>query len=192
MITGEHYAEMDKLALSFLIDYNLYHFPLDVFKIAEEILHAELIKYSSLDPQQLEYIKSKEALKKGFTITERLANGDKRYKIFYNDEPNIYFQRFTIGHEIKHILLGEESFSNESEILADYFSKALQAPKCLVISFDIFTQEECIDMFSLGYESSGYWISGVQNRILKYGKDLFDYERNYMNLYNDFNKNKKD
>lgn len=66
MITGEHYAEMDKLALSFLIDYNLYHFPLDVFKIAEEILHAELIKYSSLDSQQLEYIKSKEALKKRF------------------------------------------------------------------------------------------------------------------------------
>ena len=192
MITGEHYAEMDKLALSFLIDYNLYEFPLDVFKIAKEILHAELIKYSSLDPLQLEYIKSKEALKKGFTITERLDNGDKRYKIFYNDESNIYFQRFTIGHEIKHILLGEESFSNDAEILADYFSKALQAPKCLVISFEIYTQEECIDMFSLGYESSGYWISGIKNRISKYGKDLFDYERNYMTLYNEFKKNKKD
>ncbi|MCQ2554695.1 MAG: ImmA/IrrE family metallo-endopeptidase [Clostridia bacterium] len=178
---------MDKLALDFLTDYGLFHFPVDVFYIATEILHVDLIKYSSLSQSKRSQILSKPSLEKGFTITEHYTNGSTGHKIYYNDSSNIYRQRFTIAHEIKHILCGEEEYTADSEILADYFSKALQAPKCVMILNNINSIEKCVTHFSLSYEASTYWIQALRNRIRCVGSDLFDYESDYIQHFIKYN-----
>ena len=59
MVNGKDFEKMDRLALEFLNDYQLYSFPLDIFKIVTDILNAKIVYYSSLNNEQLEYIKIK-------------------------------------------------------------------------------------------------------------------------------------
>ena len=191
MLRGVDYTKIDKLSLEFLNDYELYNFPLNVFKIATEILNAKIIYYSSLNNKQLEFIKTKRVLDKGYTIVEHLSNGTIRHVIYINDSTCQARQKYTIAHEIKHILYGEEVYNKDEEILADYFAKILLAPKCLIIDNKWLSQEEISSKFGLSLESARYHLNGIKNRIGSYGFELFDYERNYINKYCEFNKIKR-
>ena len=191
MVNGKDFEKMDRIALEFLNDYQLYSFPLDIFKIVTDILNAKIVYYSSLNNEQLEYIKNKDPLDKGYTVVEHLSNGNIRYIIYINDSNCLARQRYTLAHEIKHILCGEEKYNKDEEKLADYFAKILLAPKCIIIENNYFSQEEITSFFGLSLEASRNHLIGINNRINSYGFSLFDFEREYMNNYCKFNKIKK-
>lgn len=190
MVAGKDFTRMDKLALEFLSDYNLYTFPLDIFKIATDILNAKLVFYSSLNYEQLKFIKSKDPLDKGYTIIEQLSNGTKRYIIFLNDYNCPARQRYTLAHEIKHILCEDINFNEDEEILADYFAKVLLAPKCVVLENNYSTLEDIMIHFGLSEEASINYLNAINNRKYFYERELFDFEREYMIKYNEFTQKK--
>ena len=183
-LTGEEYTQLEKDAISLLIDYGFVNFPIDVFELAKKAFGAQLVKYSSLKKKKLVKIKGYDATKDGFTVVEHMSDRSKKYIIYYDDKSNIYRQRYTIGHEIKHIFYGEEDRTKKEEDGAEYFSKVLIAPKCLIIKNKIRNIEEIVEKYELSYEAAAYHLKGINNRRLCYGDALFDYEQDFINDIN--------
>ncbi len=68
--------------------------------------------------------------------------GKKAY-IFYNDSVNSKRQRFTIAHEIGHILLGHnETEVEDREVEADVFASRLLMPACILKECNVQTAED--------------------------------------------------
>lgn len=179
-LTGEEYTQLEKDAQTLLIDYGFVDFPIDIFALAKKAFKAEIVKYSSLSRKKLAQIKEYEPLNDGFTIFHKMSDGTKRYTIYYNDKCNEYRQRYTIGHELKHIFYDEELTKQKDEDGAEYFSKVLLAPKCLVIKKKIKTPEEMVEHFGLSLDASRNHLKGISNRLRVFGCDLFAYEKQFM------------
>jgi len=188
-LTGEDYAQLEKDALNLLTDYGFVNFPIDVFELAKKAFNAKLVKYSSLNKKELIKIKGYDATKDGFTVVEHMSNNSKRYIIYYDDYCNIYRQRYTIGHEIKHIYYDEEDTLKKEEDGAEYFSKVLIAPKCLIIINKMNEVEKIVEKFGLSYEASTNYLKGINNRRAAYGNFLFEFEREFLNDLKEIIKN---
>ena len=179
-LTGEEYTQLEKDALTLLIDYGFVEFPIDPFKLAKVAYDVEFVKYSSIGKKILKKIREYDATEDGFTVTHHMSDGSIRYSIYYDDSKNIYRQRYTIGHEIKHIFYGEEDTIKKDEDAAEYFSKVLLAPKCLIIINKIRTKEEIVEKFGLSHEAAQNHLRGINNRIASFGEELFDYEKEFL------------
>ncbi len=180
MLSPDTYNSLEKIAMSFLLDYSFIKFPIDVFKLAEVSFHVKFVKYSELSEEKREKILAIPELEDSFTVFEHLSDGRTTYIIYYNDSKTYYRQRFSIGHELKHILFDEEEPTAENEEEADYFSKSLIAPKCLIILDNINSREEIVEKYELGPEPSRYLFNSIQRRIDKYGRELFDFEAKFI------------
>lgn len=182
MLSGYEYTQLEKDALNLLVDYGFIEFPIDSFELASKAFNAKIVKYSSLSKEKLAAIKkSGEVLEDGFTIFEHLSNGNINYIIYYNDNRCENRQRYTISHEMKHILYGEEFPNAKDEEGAEYFAKVLIAPKCLVILKKIKRPEDIVKHFKLSHESSIYHMDGIKNRIAAFGEELFEFEIEFLN-----------
>lgn len=189
-LSGEEYSQLEQDALCLLVDYGFIEFPIDVFKLAKQAFNVEFIKYSSLDKEVLEKVKGYEATKDGFTVFHKYSNGTTKYSIYYQDSMNDYRQRYTIGHEIKHILYNEEEPSEKEETAAEYFSKVLIAPKCIVIKENLKTVEDIVNRFELSYEASHNHLKGINHRRYTFGDSLFEYEVDFINDIKEIKKKK--
>ncbi len=182
---ADKYIAIEKKALNLLIDYSYIDFPVDVFDFAKSVFNADIIKYSSISSEKLLKLSRFGALDDSFTVFEHMSDGTIHYKIYFNDKKPYYRQRFSIGHEIKHIVYGEENPSDEEEDLAEYFSKVFIAPKCMVILSDVYSAREITEKFELGPEPAGYLFNTIQKRIEKYGREMFEYESEFLKFRNE-------
>ena len=119
-LKSKDYNEMEVLALEVRTDYELFDDYVDVFEFVQEKLNTTLIKYSSLDKEKYEAAFS--FSEDGFTIFEKYSNGIIVPYIFYNDMVPVSKQRYTLAHEVKHIVLGEEDPSVKEDAKAEYFA----------------------------------------------------------------------
>lgn len=170
--TGEDYDNMAKLAQSILLDYGFYTFPIDGNALACKI-GMRLIPYSSLSVKQMECLLQKTGTEKGITVS-RQHQGKISYDTYYNDEFSEAACRFTIAHEIKHIVAGdciknEADLSECDEVLADYFAKCLLAPQAIIIKDEIEFPEEHMNYFGLSRQAALIWSNAVKNRRNKFG-----------------------
>ena len=182
MLDAERYISAEKKALELLIDYEYIEFPLDVFEFAKKVFGAEIIKYSSLPKEKLIELNKFKELDDSFTVFEHISDGTIHYKVYYNDDKPYYRQRYSIGHEIKHIVYGEENPTDEEELLAEYFSKVLLAPKCMVILAEVCSPAEITEKFGIGPQPASYHFTTIQKRMEKYGKEMFEYESEFLKL----------
>lgn len=181
LLTSNEYTQLEKDAQTLLIDYGFVQFPIDVFELAKKAFKADIVKYSQLSLEKLAKIKEFEELNDGFTIFHKLSDSTNRYTIYYNDNCNEYRQRYTIGHELKHIFYNEDCPNKKDESGAEYFSKVLLAPKCLIIKMKINKPEDIVKNFGLSLEASRNHLNGINNRIKSFGNDLFAYEKEFIN-----------
>lgn len=179
-----HYNRMAILANSVLLDYGFYTFPIDVHKLALKIgMH--LIPYSSLSPRKNECLLQKVGTEKGLTVFRRRSNRTI-YDTYYNDDFNEAACRFTIAHEIKHVvaedvLKKDTDLSEQDELLADYFAKCLLAPQAIIIQSRLNEPEEYVKKFGLSRQAASIWFDAVEKRKNKYGdRYLFDYEIDFL------------
>lgn len=121
--------EIEALASQTLIDNDLYHLPIDIFKLAK-ILEINLVPYPDT---------------KGGIMGMLIRNKNDFTIIYSTRINNLGLQRFTIAHEIGHYLLPEhveqalkngQHFSSIYdkpwyEVEADYFATCLLMPKNL-------------------------------------------------------------
>jgi hypothetical protein len=181
--SGKDYQEVDEMALRLRIDYCHFEKRLDVFGLAKQ-LNIILIKYSSLNKEQLEILMSKEELKDGFTIFKK-KNGEYEFYTFYNDSIGDARIRMTIAHEIKHVVFLEENPTEKQENLADHFARYILAPTCLVMPYINKCQiMELVYDFDISYEAACNAYKAANNRILGNKSDLEDFEKEFIAEFN--------
>ena len=76
-------------------------------------------------------------------------------KIYYNDAfPYIYRQRFTLMHEVGHILLGHVGDTKENDDEADDFASHFLAPPIMIHKYGYRDAEQLHDAFGLSYRAA--------------------------------------
>lgn len=128
-LPNSRYEEIKSAAVDMLELVGADSIPVDPFAIAEK-LGIKTIAYSDLGED------GKEAALKlsenGFRWELETDDGEETDYVYYNDEHPIGRVRFTLLHEIGHIVLGHQQESEVAEAEANFFAKFTIAPPSLV------------------------------------------------------------
>lgn len=177
-LTDSRYEEIKQLITELLSDYSISTLPIDVFLLAERMA-IKIYKYSEFVVD--ERIKIISASQDGMSCY--VANS-MSYLILYNDEMDFNRIRFTIAHEIGHIVLEHEYSCEETESEADYFARNLLVPMGVLIYKNISDYRVIEKMFTVSSSVAGNVIRTLTIR-LDYGHEqLRDYEIELLKLFN--------
>lgn len=176
------YEIVDRMALQVRIDYGFLAYEVDVFELAKRI-GIILIPYSQLTDEQKHYIMKNKKLKDGFSIAVE-KDGILQWHTFYNDKMSLSRQRFTIAHEIKHVIFGETDPDEKEEALADHFARHLLAPTCLVMKFlnDPLGPLTVLSVFNISFEAAENAYYSATNRCEGNFKGFSKIEKEFLNL----------
>lgn len=169
--------------VNMLIKCNVTEYPIDVYDIAK--------KLGIILKPYLPFGRENEKLSKMSDDGFAVIVADKEY-IYYDDTVQESRKRWTIMHEIAHLLLGhkinclmpiqDEKYLKETEKEANYYAKYALAPLPLIYSINPSCAKDIENKFKLSHEASLYvynlylkWL----RRHLKIGK-YSDYERNIL------------
>lgn len=150
MIYGK-YKNVRNAAWQCLIDFDICKLPVDVIKIAKS-LGVKVVKNS---------------------IAKRLKSGESGATVIQNEQWYIVYDdtqikqrcRFTIAHELGHILLGHTLTSSrytrtfdtskpEEETEADMFSARLLAPACVLWALDLHTPTDIAQLCGISHSAA--------------------------------------
>lgn len=179
MIYSDEYEEMDRLAIQIRTDYSYFNDYLDIFELAEKHLHIKLISYSELAHEQRLLLINEYGLQDAISIV-KTSFGIKESIIYYNDKISDLRTRFSIAHEIKHIICNETEPDEDEEILADHFAKVLLAPSCLVLEHLNKNIVDISDSFGVSKEVANYLLSSGYKRITSPYFNFKDYELDFI------------
>lgn len=100
-----------------------------------------------------------------------------KFVIYYNDDNrNKQRIRFTIMHEIGHIVLEHKESCEQTESEADFFARNALTPLPIMIINKIYDLEKIVSTFDISYSCAGNVLRTLAKR-LEYGYDeLLDYE----------------
>lgn len=126
------YEEIKEKVSKLVKKYNIQSIPVNVFLLAKK-LGIRLVKFSDLTKYEIKRLAD-------FGVSEDMAGfyalvekqGKTEAYIYYNDKLELGRIRFTILHEIGHIILGHLEQSDLAEAEANFFAKYLIAPPMLV------------------------------------------------------------
>jgi len=172
--SSSDYELIDQIALQLRMDYGFLTESIDVFDLARKI-GIVLTPYSKLKQKQLSEIKNKPELKDGFTIMS-YENGVMKSFVFYNDNICLSRQRFTIAHEIKHVVFMEYHPNEKEEDLANHFARFILAPTCMVLKYKDESPFEVASIFDISFEAACYALRTARNRFAYNDDKLRDYE----------------
>lgn len=163
MKKSEFYSDYQKArdkSWEIIFKYKINSLPVDLFRLAKQ-LKIKIISYdkgkSLIKTMGLEDHKSNDA----FTAVIK-----KRYIIFYNDTvENQGRLRFTLAHELGHIVLGhvktatvwnrgEDEPQSPEEIQANIFASRLLAPACVLHELNLHTHEDIAELCGLSYAAA--------------------------------------
>lgn len=138
MDTYEKYKNARNLAWNILLKYNLYSFPIDTTELANK-LNIEIYETKDL-PNDIY----------AFNTTKK-----SKKIICYKDSGSINTNRFTIAHEIGHILLEHDNNIKEyKEEQANIFASRLLCPLCLIAHFNFNKIHQITEFFGISEESA--------------------------------------
>lgn len=123
----------------------------------------------------------------GFEMCEEdsFGLGLCQYTIVYNDELSQGRVRFTILHEIGHIVLGHREQSELAEAEADFFAKYAIAPPALVHLTHPSDYFDIAATFGISLECASYAMS-YYNKWLQFGPSSYlEYEYRTIKLFSD-------
>lgn len=131
-LPGKRYEEIIEKVISTFMKHEIESIPIDCFEIAEK-MNIKLVRYSELDEAGLAAAKAQS--EDGFCLL--LEDGEKpliyeQWYILYDDTMPVKRIRFTIMHEIGHIVLEHLETSDLAEAEANFFAKYSLAPPPLV------------------------------------------------------------
>ncbi len=135
------YKQSRDLAWQILLSHNVTELPVKIYRICTQ-MGVETVSYKNIDMYVDEFeLKENMLNNDGFTLNNI---------IFYNDKCSVQRQRFTIAHELGHILLHTESIYNREpsandnpiEHDANVFASRLLAPACVLCGLGVATAEQ--------------------------------------------------
>ncbi|MBR2556554.1 MAG: hypothetical protein IKE94_17035 [Aeriscardovia sp.] len=175
--SGEEYERLDGLAREILVDYQVSSFPLDLLWLSKR-MGFDVVPYSAYEGSANFPLLLKRS-KDGFSYPAGIG---KVPTIFYNDKygDNLTPARIqsTIGHEIKHLIDGDEDDSEDD--LCDHFARYLRCPIPYVIIKGYSTPTELISHFGISAEQAVNTLKQVRARVRFYGDRIFDNEKEFI------------
>lgn len=127
------YDRAARMAYKTLLALHIEEFPVDPYQILTFCKNTVVKTYDDLMNSlnvydygyfKLYYVNGKDAL----TFRKEYANGNVGYELYFDNHGNPFRRRFTLAHELGHIILkhSQEEWWEEKE--ADYFASQLLAP----------------------------------------------------------------
>lgn len=177
-LNSETYEKINRCAAEFLEDFGFTDFPIDPFAIFDA-LSIKLIPYRDLtfEVRSLALSASDDA----FHIAGSYTNLSTLV-VAYNDEIEPQRIRFSLCHELGHIILEHTSEHSEwDEKEADWCAGYLLVPDPVVIVHGYDSAEAIMDAFDVGYQCAKVAASHVWNRN-RCGKQWEEYEQRLISL----------
>lgn len=179
-LLSRRYNEIEREVIMLFGRITVDKFPLDCYDLCSQ-LEIELIPYSQLSPEKQK--KAYEASKDGFNLLVEIAKGIFVQTIYYNDNMPEQRIRFTIMHEIGHIVLDHSEHSDLAESEANHFAKYALAPPPLVHKLQIGDYLELAEKFGISNQCAFYSMKNYTN-WLKYGSpNLLEHELMLISIF---------
>lgn len=175
-LTKQQYFRLSELCMSFLADNNISELPVSLNKIVKNN-NWKIIPYSRL---RLVNIKSYQLVMERNLGFAELRQG--HYFIYYDDEKSIEVQRFTIAHEIGHVVLNHfREFSNCREKEANMFAARLLMPMCVLHECRVNSSEEIAKLCKVSQTAAAFRNERLQmlknrNKFYKNEKEKLVYK----------------
>ena len=184
-LSDQRYEHIKKTIADFLEDYNVKKVPVDVFNLAERM--------------QIKVVFASEILEKHpKKIDEYVLFRYPHSYLYYDPGPQkfiIYIddigtkkqrQRFSLAHELMHIILGHYEQNEENESEANFGATYLLAPTSLALirpdDENMFIPEIVGDIFDVSISEAGIIARYNFNRILLTDLQEKDYEKRINSL----------
>lgn len=171
------YEKIVKLIIDIYIDYNITSFPIDEKEICRK-LGLKLIPYSVYSEE--EQILFRKKSNDGFFVhgTKFTPN-----TIYYNDSILSHEkQRYTIFHEVKHFVNGDDSDEEYDDDMAEFFSRYFMAPIPYLIKMGINDVFTLISDHGMSMTAAENALKNVRSRKAKYGNYIFEHEKPLIEL----------
>lgn len=149
MTDRANYKLASNAAYKVLENYNGNLPQIDVFKIIKSYKNIRLLTYSDAATKQRcdfsEFIQNVPSFH-GFTISDKHLN---KHLIFYNESKNNTTIRFTLAHELGHIILQHDEDNAVSNKEANCFARNLLCPVPIAREFSLQTVKDYISCFEI-------------------------------------------
>lgn len=182
-LPGRRYEEIKNIVIEMFKKYDIRNIPIDCYEIALK-MGIILKPYSQLDEAGLAAAQDKSD--DGFCLLRKEGSKPFTYLqwyIFYNDQLSLKRIRFTLMHEIGHIVLDHTEESDLAEAEANFFAKYALAPPPLVHRVFPDDYMELGSAFDLSNQCAMYAFSYYKKWLL-YGDE--DYRHEELELIDQF------
>lgn len=148
-LSGNRYYEIEREVIKLFEKLIINRFPFDCFEICKQ-LEFVVVPYSKLSEKKRNMLNI--CSEDGCHVLWETNKDEFVNVIYYNDCMPGCRIRFTIMHEIAHIILDHTEHSELAESEANYFAKYALAPPPLVYKLHIEDYVELAEKFDLSYE----------------------------------------
>lgn len=169
-LSDNRYEDIKQDIVKMYVDNDISTIPIDVYNLSEHLEYI-LKPYSSLGVDKAN--KLIEINEDGFNRVE-----DGKVVIYYNDAKLEGRVRFTIMHEIAHVIRKHKQYSELAEAEANWFAAYALCPPPIVDKLKITDYEDLISKFNItnscAYNSMNRYISWKKRNVslLEYEKKL--------------------
>lgn len=178
-IPSWRYDEIEKKAVDLYVEKQINRLPIDPFSIIKSKGYIA-IPFSQIKRPIVTTISSDEE-NDAFSFFSPKHN---TFIIVYDDEKPLIRLRFTLMHEIGHILLGHKCESELAKKEADYFAAYALAPSPLIFRFTDGETNTIKSIFWISNQCAEICSSRFNNWITYGGCKLKNYEERIINLFN--------
>ena len=174
------YAKINEVSTQFILDNKINKLPVDVISIANKNSWS-IIPYSKMRKDIKSIYEEIIYTDWGFTLSH-----NNRYFIFYNDNIKIGSQRFTIAHEIGHIVLEHfaDSDAEIREVEANWFAANLLMPINVLKCCRVSSPSEISTLCGVGYTSASKIVSRLNDKLtnnINVNKQFYRFIKEYLN-----------
>ncbi len=170
------FQNIEEKVVSIYKKLNIKHCPVNPFAIADA-MGFSLVPYSKLRYDIASSLKQKGI--NGASFYNAVLN---KSFIYYNDICVGEFQRFTIMHEIGHILSGHKEESELARKMANYFAAYALAPSPLIDYYECEDYMALVDVFAVSPQCASLCFDRYL-RWKEYGGKIKQYEKELLDLF---------
>lgn len=157
-LSKQKYFLISHIARDFIIENTIFTLPVNLSKIVQNNCW-KTVRYSKL--KDLNFSEYDSIMKLNYGFTQQI--GTNNYIIFYNDQIPLSVQRFTIAHEIGHIVLNHFNVPIENrEQEANMFAARLLMPMCVLLECKISSEQELSSLCHVSEISAHYRYERLQ------------------------------
>lgn len=170
--------KIEKLVVDLYEELKITDTPIDVWGIVD-------LKGYILNPlNELNVAAMAQMIRSGRDGHSYINPNNRKYFIGYDNTQGFRRQRFTIMHEIGHILLGHRSESDLADKMANYFASYSLVPYPLILKYDIDNFLDLEDTFLVSRSCAKQSIDNYKKWRDKTKDNLLPYEKTLIELFN--------